>query len=164
MAAAIAFCVATAAPAVFQVLLSLGAPWGALTMGGLHDGQLPPAFRINAAFSALILCGSALVVSVRAGLILPGRQGTVRRSVWVVVAFCVLEVALHVITPSYWERILWLPCVSVMLVASSYVAMRAENGGFAARGERAGGGQSTPSIPITAQQGQPCQQALRHDS
>ena len=61
-----------------------------------------------------------------------------RKSVWVVVAFCVLEVALHVITPSYWERILWLPCVSVMLVASSYVAMRAENGGFAARGERAG--------------------------
>ena len=136
--AAIAFCVATAAPAVFQVLLALGAPWGALTLGGLHPGQLPSAFRVNAAFSAVVLSGTALVVCVRAGLILPGRQDTVRRSVWVVVAFCVLEVALHVITPSYWERILWLPCVSVMLVASSYVAMRAENGGFAARGERAG--------------------------
>ena len=83
--AAIAFCIATAPPAVFQLLLALGAPWGALTMGGFHPGQLPPVLRLNAVFSALILGGAALVVCVRAGLI-PGRQDAVRRSVWVVVA------------------------------------------------------------------------------
>lgn len=83
--AAIAFCIATAPPAVFQLLLALGAPWGALTMGGFHPGQLPPVLRLNAVFSALILGGAALVVCVRAGLT-PGRQDAVRRSVWVVVA------------------------------------------------------------------------------
>ena len=66
--AAIVFCVAVAPPVVFQFLLALGAPWGALTMGGINPGQLPPAMRLNAVLSALILCGTALVVCVRAGL------------------------------------------------------------------------------------------------
>ena len=35
-----------------------------------------------------------------------------------------VEVFLHMLTPSYWERALWLPCVSIMLLASSFVAMR----------------------------------------
>ena len=35
-----------------------------------------------------------------------------------------VEVVLHVLTPSYWERVLWLPCISIMLLASSFVAMR----------------------------------------
>ena len=39
-------------------------------------------------------------------------------------AVCVVEVFLHMLTPSYWERALWLPCVSIMLLASSFVAMR----------------------------------------
>ena len=142
--AAIVFCVAVAPPVVFQFLLALGAPWGALTMGGINPGQLPPAMRLNAVLSALILCGTALVVCVRAGLVLPGRQDAVRRSIWAVVLFCVLEVVLHVLTPSYWERVLWLPCVSIMLVASSYVAMgtmrRAVDGGHEAQAEPAGPG------------------------
>ena len=87
--AAIVFCVAVAPPVVFQFLLALGAPWGALTMGGINPGQLPPAMRLNAALSALILCGTALVVCVRAGLVLPGRQDSVRRSIWAVVRWAI---------------------------------------------------------------------------
>ena len=55
-------------------------------MGGLHPGLLPPVMRLNAVFSALILCGAAIIVCVRAGVVLPGRQNAVQRSVWVVVA------------------------------------------------------------------------------
>jgi len=139
--AAIAYCVAVAPPAVFQLILALGAPWGALTMGGVHPGQLPPALRVNAVLSALILCGTALVVCVRAGLVLCDRQDDVRRSIWGVVVFCTLEVVLQALTPSYWERALWLPCVSVMLVASSCVATRtkgqAVDEGHEAQDERA---------------------------
>ena len=71
--AAIVFCVAVAPPVVFQLLLALGAPWGALTMGGINPGQLPPAMRLNAVLSALILCGTALVVCVLGWFFLAGK-------------------------------------------------------------------------------------------
>jgi hypothetical protein len=57
-----------AAVAAFQVLVALGAPWGAFTQGGGTDGALPVVGRGIAAVSALIVLVMAGAMLARAGL------------------------------------------------------------------------------------------------
>jgi hypothetical protein len=108
---------------VFQIALAAGAPWGHLTWGGKFPGQLPIKMRSVAIFSAVLLATFALIVMTRAGLILPQWQAASTILVWIVVGYCALGVITNAITPSYWERILWLPVVLMMLVCSFVVAM-----------------------------------------
>ena len=73
--AALAYLVAIA----FQVLLALGAPWGAYAMGGTYPGRFPPGMRVVAAVQAAVLSllvldrpsgtaqGSDMKISVSAG-------------------------------------------------------------------------------------------------
>jgi hypothetical protein len=94
--AAIVAAVLLVAVAAFQVALTLGAPFGAMTMGGrasMVDGVLTPPYRIAAALSAVLLVISAWVVLARAGIawlpLLDDRA--VGWATWVIVAFTVLN-------------------------------------------------------------------------
>lgn len=109
--------------AVFQLALAAGAPWGAATMGGRFPGRLPLAMRGVAIVSAAILVGFAAVVEVRAGIIVPNWQPFTRTAIWFVVGYCALGTLANAITPSRWERIIWLPVVGLALISSLAVAL-----------------------------------------
>jgi len=111
----------------FQLALLVGAPWGFLTWGGRVPGRLPASMRAAAVVSALLMVGFALLVRARAGLVTPAWQARARRPAWFVVAYCAVGVVANAVTPSPWERIVWLPVVSAMLFCSLVVA-RGESG------------------------------------
>jgi hypothetical protein len=121
------FTVLTSIIIVFQIALVLGAPWGHLTWGGRFPGQLPMSMRGVAIFSAVLLMAFAVIVETRAGVWLLNWQRLSQKLIWVVVAYCTLGVVANAITPSPWERIIWLPVVVVLLVCSLVVAMHQES-------------------------------------
>lgn len=102
----------------------MGAPWGELTWGGKYPGRLPASMRGAAAVSALLLAAFALIVSVRAGLLLPQWAAPSRIAIWFVVAYCAVGVLANAATPSRKERLLWLPVVAVLLACSLLIALR----------------------------------------
>jgi hypothetical protein len=106
----------------FQIALAVGVPWGQLTWGGKFPGRLPARMRGVAIFSAILLAVFAVVVETRAGMMLPAWQSVARVLIWIVVGYCALGVVANAVTPSRWERILWLPVVLVMLWCSFIVA------------------------------------------
>lgn len=108
---------------VFQLALTLGMPWGHLTMGGKFEGKLPARMRVVSALSAFILVLFGLIVATAGGLLLPEWYELAAKAIWVVVAYCVMGVLANAVTPSKWERIIWLPVVSLMLVCSLMVAL-----------------------------------------
>jgi hypothetical protein len=112
---------------LFQLALAAGAPWGALAMGGAFLGRLPPAMRVAAVAQALLLLLLAAIVAARAGLVLPRWRAASRKLVWGVAAFLLLGAVLNAITPSPWERLLWLPVVLLQLACAVVVA-RSEGG------------------------------------
>lgn len=107
----------------FQIALAAGVPWGHLTWGGKFPGRLPVRMRGVAIFSAVLLLAFALIIETRAGVLLDEWQELSRILIWIVVAYCALGVVMNAITPSRWERILWLPVVLVTLICSLIVAL-----------------------------------------
>lgn len=105
----------------FQVAVIVGAPWGHLTQGGRHLGQLPPRRRVVAGVSiALLLCmGAAIASFVGLGPSLPAWVG------WAVVAVQALSTLANWATPSAAERRLWAPINTLMLAAALYVVTQA---------------------------------------
>jgi hypothetical protein len=120
--AGIVYAAATAVVVAFQIVLALGAPWGAYAMGGTYPGQFPPALRIAALVQAGILIGLAGIVLARAGIALKSWERVARWMVWVAVAFSAVSLVLNLITPSAGERMLWAPVAFVLLVCSLLVA------------------------------------------
>ena len=120
--AGIVYAAATAVVVAFQIVLALGAPWGAYAMGGAFPGQFPPALRIAALVQAGILIGLAGIVLARAGIALKSWERVARWMVWVAVAFSAVSLVLNLITPSAGERMLWAPVAFVLLVCSLLVA------------------------------------------
>lgn len=118
-----AFVVLTVFAIGFQLALAVGAPWGHLAWGGRFEGKLPGGVRAMSALSAVLLAVFAMIVATRAGVVLPGWHDASRSAVWAVVAYCALGVVANAATPSRWERIVWLPVVTLMLVTSAYVAI-----------------------------------------
>jgi hypothetical protein len=116
------FILLTAGAVLFQVALLIGLPWGELAWGGAHVGTLPDHLRAASAVSALVLTMFGFIVSVRAGLILPGWKRIAGKLVWVVVAYYGLGVIANAITPSAWERIIWLPVCIALFISSIAVA------------------------------------------
>ena len=110
-------CLAGAAVTVaFHAAVMLGAPWGHLTMGGRWSGTLPlPARGLSAVSAALILL-MASVVAARAGL---SAWKFPAWSMYAVVGFLVLSIAMHVATPSAAERQLWLPVILAMALGAA---------------------------------------------
>lgn len=123
--AAVIFAMLSILVGLFQVALALGAPWGDLTLGGRYRGALPRRIRVVPVISIGLMTGFAAVVLSRAGTVLPNIAGLSIKLIWVVVAYCALGVLMNTITPSKRERKFWLPVVTVMLVCSLFVAVRA---------------------------------------
>jgi hypothetical protein len=121
--AATVFCALTAGVVIFQLALAAGAPWGQVAMGGKYPGRFPRQLRIAAIVQALVLVGLGAVVLTRAGLIFPQWLAAATWLIWGVVAFSALALALNLITPSKWERILWAPVAAGMLLCSVIVAV-----------------------------------------
>lgn len=109
----------------FQLAIAAGAPWGHLTMGGAFPGRVPPPMRLAAVASALVILLLGAIVAARAGLALPRWHAASRRLVWLVVAYTVVGVVLNAITPSPWERALWLPVTLVLAICAVVVARSA---------------------------------------
>jgi hypothetical protein len=106
-----AFLAGSAMTVVFHMAMVLGAPWGHLTMGGRWHGALPLAARGLSVLSSALILWMAGVVAARAGLLAWRFPAW---SIYAVVAFMVLSIAMHVATPSAAERHLWLPVIVVM--------------------------------------------------
>lgn len=121
--AAYVFLVLVSVVIAFQLALAAGMPWGKLAWGGKFPGKLPAAMRLACVASALLLLAFGWVVYVKSGLGLAQWHALSRTLVWGVVAYCGLGVAANALTPSTWERIIWLPVAILLLVSSSVVAM-----------------------------------------
>lgn len=123
--AALLFAGVTVGVVGFQLALAVGAPWGAYAMGGAFPGRYPPAMRVVALVSALVLALVALVVLSRAGLALPDLTRGIPWIIWVIVALCALGVVMNAASRSAGERRLWVPVTLVMLTSSLVVALTA---------------------------------------
>ena len=116
------FVTLTCAAIFFQIALVAGMPWGAFAWGGYYPGTLPDHMRVASAVSAFILFALCLIVLIRAGLMLPAWQPMAKKLVWVVVVYCGLGVIVNAITPSFWERAIWLPVLIICFISSFVVA------------------------------------------
>lgn len=107
----------------FQVALAVGVPWGAVTLGGKYPGVLPLNKRWIPLVSTVLLTFFVLIVEARSGYWLPEWEAFSRTAVWFVVGYCLLGILANSITPSKWERIIWLPIVTLAFVCSLVVAL-----------------------------------------
>lgn len=108
---------------LFMIALAAGMPWGILTMGGKFPGRLPIYMRVVCIFQILLFSSLALVVLIRAGVVAPDWLPLSKTLIWGVVVYNVLGVIVHIITPSRWERIVWLPVIVLLLISSVVVTI-----------------------------------------
>ena len=120
--AACVFCFLIAIAVIFQLALSLGAPFGEMAMVGRFPGRFPPKMRVAAALQAVMLFLVTFVVLTRAGLAFGALLEFSKSAIWFVVAFCAVGTILNTITPSKKERLLWAPVTVVLLVCALVVA------------------------------------------
>ena len=120
--AAIIFVLLISVVILFQLALSLGAPWGTIAMGGRFPGKFPTGMRIAALVQALILSLLALIVPVHAKLVLPEFYAYSYVGIWVVVVVFSLSLVMNLITPSKWERIIWAPVAAILVTCALIVA------------------------------------------
>ncbi len=120
--AATIFSFFTAIVVLFQFALILGAPWGKVAMGGKYPGKFPPRMRIAAVIQIALLIFTALIVLTRAKLLLSSFYAFSETAIWGVVIFSAIGTVLNTITPSKWERIIWVPVTIILLFCSIYVA------------------------------------------
>ena len=106
----------------FQIALAIGMPWGQFVWGGHYPGTLPGFMRFASLVQAFFLLALVIIVLIRAGIFHPAWQSYSRKFVWIVVAYCGLGVIANAITPSLWERVIWLPVLAVSFVSSFVVA------------------------------------------
>ena len=107
---------------LFEIALAAGVPWGEFAWGGKFPGVLPIDMRVASVVQAFLLLALLLVVLTRAGLIFPVWQPISKKLAWAVVAYCALGVIANAITPSFWERIIWLPVLTICFASSLVVA------------------------------------------
>ena len=108
---------------VFHFLLIVGAPLGHLTMAGKYQGALPKKVRGVPVFGIAMLLSFSWIVQAKATGETLFYDNFASQAIWFVVGYNVLGVILHIITPSKWERRLWLPLISIMLYISYKLAI-----------------------------------------
>ncbi|GAB4150889.1 MAG: hypothetical protein Fur0021_14080 [Candidatus Promineifilaceae bacterium] len=118
-----AFTFAIVISVLFQIALALGAPWGHLAMGGRFPGKFPPAMRAAALVQAVVLVLLAVIVTIKARLILASFYTVSETAIWIVVAVSLLSLIMNLVTPSRGERILWAPVALVLALSSLVVAL-----------------------------------------
>jgi hypothetical protein len=123
MLAALVYGCATFFVVAFQLMLALGAPWGAYAMGGRFPGRFPPMMRVLAVVQAVVLGLLAVVVMSAAGVTAPDLVEGLPWLIWVVVAVSAVSVVMNAASPSSGERRLWVPTGVVMLLTSLVVAL-----------------------------------------
>jgi hypothetical protein len=126
--AAIVAAVLLVAVAAFQVTLTLGAPFGAMTMGGRArtvGGVLTPPYRIAAGLSAVVLVISAWLVLARAGIAtLPLLDDeAVGWATWAIEAFTVLNSVTNLSGSHPVERYGMTAVTVICAVCIAYVAV-----------------------------------------
>ena len=105
----------------FQLLLTLGAPWGRATLGGYVDGTLPPELRVVSSVSMAIFAGGAFIVLGRAGH-WGDRFSRAYRGTWALVVILALGLLANLASSSPWERFGWAPFTLLLAVATFVVA------------------------------------------
>lgn len=120
--AACVFATFTIVAILFEIALAAGMPWGEFAWGGNYPGALPADMRVASVVHAFLLLALILVVLIRAGLIFPEWQPISKKLVWAVVTYCALGVIANAITPSFWERTIWLPVLTICFASSLVVA------------------------------------------
>lgn len=114
------FIVFNSIPILFQIALTLGAPYGELTMGGIHKNKLPKKQRFFTAVQALLLFSFSVLVGIQGDLFLKEfKQDLMFFNNWVL-GILVISLVLNTITPSKKERI-WAPILLVMLYTAYQV-------------------------------------------
>lgn len=121
--AAVIFTILISTVILFQFCLAMGLPWGEASMGGKYPGKYPPRMRYVALVNMLVLGFIAVIVLVRADLILPGVRNVASIGIWFVVGFSILSAIMNTITPSKIERNIWAPVTYLLLVTSLVVAL-----------------------------------------
>lgn len=109
--------------ALFQLALTLGAPWGSWAMGGFHPGKFSPALRSAAFAQGLLLLTFSAIVLTQAGVVENNGFLSSKFAILTVVAINFISAVLNTITPSKKERILWGPVAVLMFLCSAYVAL-----------------------------------------
>jgi hypothetical protein len=108
--------------AVFQLLLTLGAPWGRATMGGYHAGTLPPGLRVVTLALVAFYVAAGYVVLRRAGQWGNRFSRTVHAGTWALVVVLALGAFLNLASSSPWERFGWAPFALILGTATFVVA------------------------------------------
>lgn len=109
--------------ASFQLLLTLGAPWGRAALGGTNEGTLPPELRVVSSVSMAFFVGAAAVILGRGGLWGSDRfSGAFRVGAWALVAILPLGALMNLASSSPWERFGWAPFTVVLAVATFVTA------------------------------------------
>lgn len=99
----------------FQAALTLGAPFGAATMGGSNPGVLPHAWRLVTGFAALVWFLAAIVVMARGGrALVPVPPAVSGAGTWVLVGLLGLGAVMNFASPSPGERFGWAPITLLM--------------------------------------------------
>ncbi len=106
---------------LFQVALILGAPWGHLTLGGQWQGALPLKIRLIPVVSVTLLLAMNRIVLGASGV--RPRWGP-RWLIWPVCAYLAVGIAVHIVTPSAAERMLWLPVLTILFGLSLWIGIR----------------------------------------
>jgi hypothetical protein len=102
----------------FQASLASGAPWGAAAYGGAHSGVLPDALRATSAVTAVLYLALAAIAGT------PWAPVRIRRRVmYGTSALMVVGAIANIASPSFIERIIWVP-VTVLLVLALWRAAR----------------------------------------
>ncbi len=116
------FATFTVVAILFEIALAAGMPWGEFAWGGNYPGTLPTDMRVASVVQAFLLLALVVVVLIRAGIIFLAWQPISKKLVWAVVAYCALGVIANATTPSFWERIIWLPVLTICFASSLVVA------------------------------------------
>ncbi|HFU75953.1 MAG TPA: hypothetical protein ENK66_06875 [Arcobacter sp.] len=120
--AAIIFSFFTSIVIVFQFLLISGKPYGHLAMGGKFPGVFSIKLRISAFLQACLLLFMSLVILSNAEVI----SIEILRSsklVWFSIGVSFISFVLNIITPSYYERLLWGPVTAILFISSVIVGI-----------------------------------------
>ncbi len=112
--AAALVCGLLGALAVFQALLTFGAPLGRLAWGGQHR-VLPTLLRVGSALAIVTYALLAAVVLARAKLLATGvSDAVVRTAAWVVVGYLFIGIGANLASRSTSERAVMTPTVAVL--------------------------------------------------
>ena len=116
-----ALAVLLAGTAGFQAAVAAGAPLGAWSWGGAHEGVLPPALRATSGVAAVVWGAAAAAVATGR----PRAEGPRRRVGLGVALVSTLGAVVNLASPSLPERLVWVP-VTTAVAALEWRAVRAD--------------------------------------